>query len=198
MRRFVVIGHDVPLDADFSLDDLPGSAGRLDILCRCVTAGLCLSHGMRADVEVLLVLKDSLTIRIDSNRVRNLHPDERSTAALIRTAIENRDRAIGHQEVESSPGIFVTNRGLQAMVAECAETSPIFILDEGGTPISEHTVTESATFFLADHRGFSSTDRSQLQNTSAGTIRVGPRSLHADHTITIVHNWLDTNGYTSY
>jgi tRNA (pseudouridine54-N1)-methyltransferase len=50
MRQFVVVGHDAPTTDDFSLDDLPG-AGRLDVLCRCITAALLLSHGIRDGVE---------------------------------------------------------------------------------------------------------------------------------------------------
>jgi len=29
-------------------------------------------------------------------------------------------------------------------------------------------------------------------------VRVGPELLHADHTVSVVHNWLDTDGYESY
>ncbi|TKX77703.1 tRNA (pseudouridine(54)-N(1))-methyltransferase TrmY, partial [Halorubrum sp. SD626R] len=29
-------------------------------------------------------------------------------------------------------------------------------------------------------------------------VRVGPELLHADDTIAVAHNWLDTDGYESY
>ncbi|MFW5948491.1 MAG: tRNA (pseudouridine(54)-N(1))-methyltransferase TrmY, partial [Halolamina sp.] len=29
-------------------------------------------------------------------------------------------------------------------------------------------------------------------------VRVGPELLHADHTITVAHNFLDTDGYRRY
>ncbi|MDQ1371137.1 MAG: tRNA (pseudouridine54-N1)-methyltransferase, partial [Candidatus Thermoplasmatota archaeon] len=38
MRRFVVLGHRAITSADFKLDDLCGSTGRLDILLRCVNS----------------------------------------------------------------------------------------------------------------------------------------------------------------
>src|SRR5260370_886010 len=56
VRRFVVIGQQASASNDFSLDDLPGSSGRLDVLLRCVRAALLVSHGLRRDVVVYLVL----------------------------------------------------------------------------------------------------------------------------------------------
>jgi tRNA (pseudouridine54-N1)-methyltransferase len=47
MRDIVIIGHKEKTNGDFSLNDLPGSAGRMDILCRCVSSALFISFGMR-------------------------------------------------------------------------------------------------------------------------------------------------------
>ena len=94
MRQFIVHGHAVPPTAEFSLDDLTG-AGRLDLLARCVTASVLLSHGIRDDVRTHLVINDEFTVQFDGSQLRGLHPDERSTAALIRTALEEKAEAIG-------------------------------------------------------------------------------------------------------
>ncbi|MDD1671564.1 MAG: tRNA (pseudouridine(54)-N(1))-methyltransferase TrmY, partial [Methanomicrobiales archaeon] len=56
MRRFAVIGHLAKTDGTFPLDDLPGSAGRMDLLCRCVQTAFFLSHTLRRDVECYLIL----------------------------------------------------------------------------------------------------------------------------------------------
>jgi len=67
MRQFVVIGRDVPVDPDaISLSDVPG-AGRLDVLCRCVSAGVFLSHGIRESVRVHLVIDDAFTATFDAD-----------------------------------------------------------------------------------------------------------------------------------
>jgi len=87
MRRFLILGHSAPIDPGFHLNDLPGGAGRLDVLCRAVGASLLVSHGIRSDVEILLLLRNEVRIRIDGARVKRLNPDERSTAALIRRAL---------------------------------------------------------------------------------------------------------------
>ena len=56
MPAFVILGHRVNTDGLFSLNDLSGSTGRLDILLRCVNAAFHLSNDIRKDVEVFLVL----------------------------------------------------------------------------------------------------------------------------------------------
>ena len=87
MRRFVILGHKTPVTPEFHLNDLPGAAGRLDVLCRAIGASLFLSHGIRRDAEVMLLLQNTVRIRISGRYVKRLNPDERSTAALIRRAL---------------------------------------------------------------------------------------------------------------
>ena len=56
MIRIAVVGHAAHAAADFSLDDFPGTSGRLDVLARSVRAALLVSHGVRRDVTIYLVL----------------------------------------------------------------------------------------------------------------------------------------------
>ena len=51
MRRFLVVGHRAVTSADFSLDDLAGAAGRMDILLSAANAALLLAHEIRQDAE---------------------------------------------------------------------------------------------------------------------------------------------------
>ena len=52
----MVIGTRATASPDFLLIDLPGTSGRLDVLLRCVRAALLVSHGLRRDTVVYLVL----------------------------------------------------------------------------------------------------------------------------------------------
>ncbi|MDD3070206.1 MAG: tRNA (pseudouridine(54)-N(1))-methyltransferase TrmY, partial [Methanoculleus horonobensis] len=56
MKRFAVVGHLAVTSGTFSLNDLPGSGGRMDVLCRSVNSAFFLSHDLRRDVECYLVL----------------------------------------------------------------------------------------------------------------------------------------------
>lgn len=198
MRRFLLLGHEVPLDG-FPLDDLPGAGGRVDVLARCVTAAFLRSHGIREAVAVHLVLGDTLTVRFDGCELRQLRPDERSTAALIRTALDAKEGAIGHQEAEAAPGVHIGRFGLETVLDRL--DGPLIQLHEHGTPLPEAPVPDSGsdpTFVLSDHRDFTDREADRLAEYDARRVRVGPERLHADHVVTVVHNWLDTDGYTSY
>lgn len=184
MKRFVVIGHRASTDPDFSLNSLPG-AGRMDELCRCVAASLCLSHGMRRDAECLLVLlggpKAPKTIRFSGESIRNLGPDERNIAGLIKKALA---LPCGTVFREASPGVAVRKGGLAGVLAEygCA------VLDEGGRDVrGVEAVPE--TFILSDHLDFTEEERGMVQDLPACSL--GPCVLHADTAIAVLHNELD-------
>jgi tRNA (pseudouridine54-N1)-methyltransferase len=196
MRQFVVLGHDAPTTPDFSLDDLAGAAGRLDVLCRCVNSAFFLSHAIREDVRVHLVLADSFTVSFDGRDLRRLNPDERSTAALIRTALERRDDAIGHQPVESTPGVSIRRRGVEATVDALDGT--LIHLHEDGTPVVDVDPPTDPAFVLSDHHDFTAAERDLLADRTDARIRLGPSALHTDHAVTVAHNYLDTAGFRSY
>jgi len=202
MRQFLIVGHDAPTTPDFSLDDLAGAAGRLDVLCRCVNSAFFLSHSIRENVRVHLVLGDEFTVRFEGSELRRLNPDERSTAALVREALEKREDAIGHMPAESTPGVSIRRMGFEATLGAVTdgvhEDATLLTLHEDGDPIVDVDPPENPLFVLSDHHDFADEERSLLAEHADQRVRVGPEVLHADHTITVAHNYLDTRGYTEY
>jgi tRNA (pseudouridine54-N1)-methyltransferase len=199
MRQFVVVGHDAPTTPEFTLDDITGGAGRLDVLCRCVTSAFVLSHAIREDVRAHLVLGDAVTVTFTGRKLRRLNPDERSTAALIRTALERREDAIGHQPVESSPGVSIRRRGVAGTLDAVAGADATLVqLDEGGTPVVDVAPPSDPVFVLSDHRDFTDREAELLAARVDARVSLGPRPLHADQAITVAHNYLDTDGFRSY
>lgn len=186
MRRFLILGHKVPLDAGFTLNDLPGGAGRLDVLCRSIGASLFLSHGIRRDVETILLLQNAVQIRIVGEDVKHLNPDERSTAALIKRALET----LAEKEVESTPGIHVSRRSLAEALDRLyqLEANPI-VLHERGDPIDTFSFPPNPAFILSDHVDF--TEREEEDLESLPRVSLGSTGLHTSHCITIVHYTLD-------
>ena len=85
-RRIVVVGQQARGSPDFLLNDLAGTSGRLDVLVRCVRAALLVSHGLRHDTVVYLVLlgepRSPKTLRFDGATARFIRPEERSLATL--------------------------------------------------------------------------------------------------------------------
>jgi tRNA (pseudouridine54-N1)-methyltransferase len=195
MRQFVVVGHGQPTDPDFSLDDLPG-AGRLDVLCRCVSAAFVLSHDLREDVECHLLLGDGLRIRLVGSELRYLSPDERNVASLLRSALEAKDEAVGAMEAESTPGIYVGKRSFEDALAEIEGT--LIHLHGDGDPVTEMDPPADPAFVLSDHEPFTAEESEYLDANADARISLGPRRLHANHAIAIAHNYLDTGGYAEY
>ena len=193
MREFVIVGHEAPTTPEFSLSDLPG-AGRLDVLCRCVTSAFCLSHDIREDVRVHLVLADEYVVRFDGADLRHLHPDERSAASLIQGALEHRDGAIGAQAADASPGVAIRRGGLADALEALPASATVVALRADGDPITDLEPPDHPAFVLSDHRSFTDTDRDALADVADERVAVGPLPLHADQTITVAHNYLDTAG----
>lgn len=190
MRRFIVIGHKAATAADFKLDDLAGGAGRLDVLLRCINSAFFLSHDLRKDVEVVLILQGppgpARTIRLVGSELRYLNPDERSTGALIRNALM---RGAASEE-RSTPGIYVSTRTFQDILGLLGETELVY-LKEDGEDIRTADISDNVTFVLSDHMDLTPDEESLLLQYSPKVLKLGPISYHADHCITIVHNELD-------
>ncbi|MDF9745578.1 tRNA (pseudouridine(54)-N(1))-methyltransferase TrmY [Natrinema salsiterrestre] len=200
MRQFVLIGHDVPTTPEFSLDDLAGGAGRLDALCRSITAAFVTSHGIREDVRVHLIARDEYTITFDGRELQRLNPDERSTAALVRKALEHREDAIGALPAEPSPGIELYRRGFEGTLEAIADDGPIVQLHEDGDAVVDvgAEALADSIFVLSDHRDVTDAEAALLEGFGDQRLRLGPELLHADQAITVAHHYLDTDGYERF
>ncbi|WP_225335230.1 tRNA (pseudouridine(54)-N(1))-methyltransferase TrmY [Halomicrobium urmianum] len=195
MRQFVVVGHDVPTTPEFSLGDLTG-AGRLDLLARCVTAGFVLSHGIREDVRVHLVLDGEYAVHFEGSELQGLNPDERSTAALVRTALEDREEAIGHVAAETTPGVSISRRDLAAVLDDAGGT--VLRLHENGDGVAGIDPPDDPVFVLSDERDLTDEEAALVDERADRCVSLGPRAIHADHAITVAHNYLDTDGFSEY
>lgn len=193
MRRFVVVGHTQMTRAPIPLKDPAGLGGRWDLLARCVTSGLLLSHGLRRDTEVVLVLgagPEPRTIRIEGARIQGLNPDERSTLALLSRALEA--DPVKDYEESPHPGLWTSRRGLAAVLDRARGEGPLLWLDaEAPEALPAETRTGGRTFVLSDHRDFTVEERDLLRVSGARPARIGPRVLQADQCIVVAHHWLD-------
>ncbi len=187
MRRFIVVGHQAVTTPDFGLDDLAGATGRLDVLLRCVNSAFMLSHGLREDTELHLALLGPpgppTVLHFVGAELRHLNPDERSTAALVRKALAR------GKEGRSTPGIHVRYQDFHGLLQEFSET--LVLLREDGQDLRRAELGLDPTFLLSDHRDFSREEAAAIQAVGPPVVAVGPRALHADHCIVLVHNELD-------
>ena len=194
MRRFVVIGHRAVTSGDFKLDDLAGGTGRLDVLLRCINSAFFLSHNIRRDTEIHLILQGPphppKTVRLVGSELKYLNPDERSTAALVRNALLQKVAA----EERSSPGIYVSNRSYRDVLSLVPKGEQIVYLREDGTDVREFGFEQDVTFVLGDDQDLTLEEEGMLLKYEPKIISLGPASYHADHCISIVNNELDRRG----
>jgi tRNA (pseudouridine54-N1)-methyltransferase len=185
MTVFAVIGHLAKTTGDFTLNDMPGGAGRMDVLCRCVNTSLFLSHDLRRDVTIYLVLLGGTdspkTVMVSGEKVRYLSPDERSAGSLIKKALEI---PVSDEFRESTKGVFVRRGGLDRLLGE----HEFSVLDEKGMDSAGVEDLPDA-FVLSDHMDFSPEEQEMMKDLPRYS--VGPRVLHADHTITVLLNGID-------
>jgi tRNA (pseudouridine54-N1)-methyltransferase len=190
MRKFVVVGHKAVTTPKFSLNDLPGGAGRMDIVARCVNASLFLSHDLRRDVELYAVLLGEpcppVTIRFSGQYVRYLSPDERSPAALIKKALEKGTPPAG--EIESTPGIYVSKRSFAEVIDGLRD---IVYLHEDGEDIRGASLTGDEAFVLSDHQNLTPEEEETLASRGARKVSLGKKLYHADQCIVMVNYELD-------
>jgi tRNA (pseudouridine54-N1)-methyltransferase len=194
MRRFIVVGHRAITTGDFKLDDLAGSTGRMDVLLRCINSAFFLSHNIRRDVEIILVLQGPphppKTVRLVGNELKYLNPDERSTAALIRNALMQKVAV----EERSSPGIYISNRSYRDVLSNLPKGGQVVYLKESGVDIRGFAFQDDVNFVLGDDQDLTKEEEGLLLEYDPKLISIGTKSYHADHCITIVNNELDIRG----
>jgi tRNA (pseudouridine54-N1)-methyltransferase len=193
MRRFVVVGHRAITSAQFNLNDLCGSTGRLDVLLRCINSAFFLSHDFRRDVELYLVLQGEpnppKTIRLKGDELKYLNPDERSTGALIRNALLKKIENQEGQEIMSTPGIYISKTGLKETLEKLSGISKLIYLREDGEYFDPKDSHEDLTFILSDDRNMTEDEEKEIQNFTSRICTLGSTSYHSDHCICII-SWL--------
>lgn len=193
MRRFVIVGNRASSSPDFLLVDIPSTSGRLDVLLRCLRAGLLVSHGLRRDTAVYLVLQGdpsrTVTLRIDGGAARYIRPDDRSLATLVQKVL--RSEPPSELLTEVKPGVALARGGIETLLSEVRGTA-CYLLDEQGAEMRDTELREEdCTFFLGDHVGLEPSTLASLQTLEPRTLRVGPLSLHSEDVVAITHNELD-------
>lgn len=192
MTSFIVIGQKVGTDGKFSLNDLTGSTGRLDVLLRCVNSAFMLSNDIRRNVDLYLILMGEpdppKALHFSGNELKYLNPDERSTAALVKNALMKK---AGPEWTKSTPGISVARKDLSDILEELEGRRLIYLKEEGAS-ISKTSLKEDDVFVLGGKEDLSPEEEALIRTwPEIQKISLGPRSLHADHCITAVLNRLD-------
>lgn len=192
MRAFLIVGNKA-VTKPFSLKDLAGSAGRMDITCRCIAQSLFISHGVRRDVEVYVLLLGEpdppKALKIVGREVKYMAPDERNIGGIIRKALSLK---VSEKWRRSTPGVYIARKSLEDLLEELKGVYDIIYLREDGIDIREVACKlENPLFVLGDHLGLKEEDEKIVLKYTKMVVSVSKLSLQADQCIVIVHYELD-------
>jgi len=192
MRAFLIVGNKA-VTKPFSLKDLAGSAGRMDIICRCIAQALFISHGIRRDVEVYVLLLGEpdppKALKIVGSDVRYMAPDERNIGGIIRKALGLK---VDESWRRSTPGVYIARKNLNDLLEELSKKYNVVYLREDGIDIRDVACgLENPLFVLGDHIGLRDEDEKTVMKYAKIVVSVSKLSLQADQCIVIVHYELD-------
>ena len=197
LREFILKANKAITSGDVNLKDLPGSCGRLDLVCRCVSSAFFLSHDLRRDTVFYSVHYGNpsppVALKFIGSELKRVSPDERGIAIFIKKALEKEHLSIWK---ESTPGIYHAKKEFRDIILERnKEGKKIFYLHKDGKPIEElfnpAQYKKDVVFVLGDHMGIGEEDENFLDEIGAERVSISPLELHANHCIVIVHNIMD-------
>jgi len=202
MRGFLIVGNNA-VGEPFNLNDLPGH-GRMDIICRFIAQSLFISHGIRRDVEVYILLLGNpntpKVIKISGRYVKGMNPDERSIGGLIKKTLGIQST---EEWVKSTPGIFVSRKDLSCLLTEVSNErvyNTIAYLREDGVDIRDflknevNTENNNILFILGDHIGLKKSEEQVVLENTDNIVAIPTLSLQADQCVVIINYELDRLG----
>jgi tRNA (pseudouridine54-N1)-methyltransferase len=190
MRTFVLYARKARTDSKFRLDDLV-SAGRMDLVCRCITSALWLSHNVREDTRIFVVLngptKPPVTICFQGSKLSKVYVDESTNAKWIKKLLSMK---FGKEWLEVE-GAKIARKSFQEVLSEL--NGKIYVLHEKGEFIDNVKIEKNPVIVLGDQIGLPDKEESfALRNGEK--ISLGKNVYLASSCISII-NWIcDKNG----
>ncbi len=177
---------------DFLIRDLPGTSGRLDVLCRVLVATFRSVPELCPSTSFYAVLggppNPPLLLRTKEVMEGTIPESELACALLMKellTRAQTKDPAL----VEMWPQFTITRQGFAESLKELAgEEAQLFYLIEGGEPLSktEIDLASPIVFVLGDHQGVSPEHEELLMQQNAQKISIGERSLLGSQITTLL------------
>ena len=200
IREFIVRALKARTDPFFNLNDLPGSGGRMDLVARCVSSALFVSHKVRKNNVIHVVLegpsRPPKIVSFYGESIRKVFPDERNIASHIKIALKEGLNLKSGEEKIVSPGIKIAKKSWESLVREKMKESIVYYLHPKGSNIRdvvpECLKEKKVCFLLGDHLGLPRKSEKFLEKLGIRKISIGRRiEYFASHVIVIINYELD-------
>ena len=192
-RHFYVKSTKGVTDAKkINLKDIPGTSGRLDIIARSINAAFWLSNNIRRNVVFHTILHGMpdppVYMRFEGEKMRKISPDERSIILFILKALEK----TRENEVESTPGVFVSRKNFEKFIEENRDKR-IYLLMEDGKPMDDINFKNGRDylFILGDNLDLSEEEKQIAIEAGATPVSIGKTSYLTSHCIVVINWYLD-------
>ena len=144
LREFILYSRLGRTDSNWvNLHD----AGRLDIVYECIVASLFLSHAIRKNVTFHTILNGPPTpplhLKIEGATLHDVRTDQETWKQILKKVLSGK----------AHPGITTHKTSFEALIKTKANEAKIYVLEEGGKPISEITISDKPVFVLGNHVG---------------------------------------------
>ena len=144
MRTFILYSRQGRTKGDFSnLRD----AGRMDIAAHCLTSSFFMSHGLRKDVVLYIILtgppNPPVCIKVSGDVLHDVRCDEQTWGEILKNILNNK----------SHPGFELSKKSLQELIKELSKDHNVYVLEEKGENIEDVILKENSVFVVGDQIG---------------------------------------------
>lgn len=198
MRTFVLRARRCSTDGDKLLKQL-GTDAHPEIIAHTVANAFYVSLGMRADVEVYVVLESTTdfpkTIRFSSNEGVSFPGfDELSILETLASALRASRNLAFNAENTVQAGVTWMGFGFEALMKRFAGVRPLYLLDPEGEDVRVGNIEANPVFILSDHLAMPKNSSKGLERLGVKTLSVGETMLFASQCVVLLHNEMDRGG----
>jgi len=197
MREFVYFSKSAVTSGNLIKENLM-KAGRIDILCHFVIQGLFISHGIRDDTKLHLVLNGApdppkhLEIfpgENFQNTENKIEISKKDIAGLIKRMLYKYRKG---QRTEIAPGYSIEKKSFVKLIEELkSKGKDIYLLDKSGEDLRKIKISGDEVFVLGDYEGIPKQELKRAKHLGLKKISVGPHTLFTSQVITLIHNEID-------
>lgn len=191
MRHFIYFSNKAQTSGNFRTDDLM-KAGRMDIVCNVIISAISLSHRIREDVHMHLILNGppNQPVHIELISSEEIPISKKDVAGLIKRLLY---KCNPNKKTNVFPGGYVEKKSLQQVLKELqGEGLTIQVLDPKGESLRllKDSELKNSAFLIGDHEGLPKKELKRYRDK----LSVGKPTYFASQTITIIHNEIDIRG----
>ncbi len=177
---------------EFLIRDVPGTSGRLDVVCRIFVSAFRTVPKLAPSIQLNAVLggppSPPLRICIDFGNVTQF-PESELECAIILKSVLHHYRTKGPGQNPQWPQFSIHPQGFrETLQAVISEKRQILYLVESGEPLQEVKLdlNQPIVLILGDDQGLSKEHETHVYSYPVQEVCIGTRSLLGSHVISLV------------